>query len=88
MDLRWLDLEALAGAVKRPSCRKALGFIALGMSAFGWPYFPDGYARIAFASMFSLGVTATGAWVGSRVDAFVNRRRRRRRRRRKRLGNS
>jgi hypothetical protein len=63
-------------AIGRPSCRLALGFLGLGLSAFAWPHFPANDSRVAFASVFSLGTATTGAWLGSLVDAMTRRRRR------------
>lgn len=76
MDVRWLDLKLVAGALKRPTCRFGFGVLALGLSAFAWPFFPDIAARSAFASMFSLGVAVAGAWVGARIDRRTRPRRR------------
>jgi hypothetical protein len=80
MDLRWLDLEALITALTRPSFCLGFGLVGLGLSAFAWPYFPYGHERVAFCSMFSLGITVICACVGKHVDTRAPRRRRRLRR--------
>ena len=77
MDLGWLKLEPVAAAIRRPSCRLAFGLLGLGLSSFAWPYFPASDTRVAFASVFSLGVAACAAWIGARVDATTRPRRRR-----------
>jgi len=78
MHVRWLDLDAVRAAIKRPSCRGAFGLLGFGLSAFAWSYFPTTDARVVFASMFSLGIAVTCAWIGARVDAAERRRSRRR----------
>jgi hypothetical protein len=79
MDLRWLDLKPVALAIRRPSCRLALGLLGLGLSAFAWPYFPPGVSSVPFASMFSLGAATALAWIGTLIDARVRAPRQRRR---------
>lgn len=68
MDVRWLKTKAVWSALRRPSCRSALGLLALGLSAFAWPHFPEIAGRVGFASMFSLGVATAGAWLGRLID--------------------